>query len=52
MVWIDYKKAFNIIPQSWLIECLEIYSAEENIIRFIKNTMSNWETILTTLEPG
>ena len=25
MAWIDYKKAFDMIPHSWLIECLEIY---------------------------
>ena len=48
MAWIDYKKAFNMIPHSWLIECLEIYGAEENTIRFLKNTMPNWKTILTS----
>ena len=29
MAWIDYKKAFDMIPQSWLIECLEIYGSEQ-----------------------
>ena len=48
MAWIDYKKAFDMIPHSWLIECLEIYGAEENTIRFLKNTMTNWKTILTS----
>ena len=24
MAWMDYKKAFNMIPHSWLIEYLEI----------------------------
>ena len=47
MARIDYKKAFDMIPHSWLIECLEIYSAEENTIRSLKNTMPNWKTILT-----
>ena len=47
MAWIDYEKAFNMIPHSWLIGCLEIYGAEENTIRFLKNTMPNWKTILT-----
>ena len=46
MAWIDYKKAFDMIPHSWLIECLEIYGAEENTIRFLKNTMPNWKAIL------
>ena len=48
MAWIDYKKAFNMIPHSWLIDCLEIYGAEENTIRFLKNTMPSWKTILTS----
>ena len=48
MAWIDYKKAFDMMPHSWLIECLEIYGAEENTIRFLKNTMPNWKTILTS----
>ena len=26
---IDYKKAFDMIPHSWLIECLQIYSTGE-----------------------
>ena len=48
MTWMDYKKAFDVIPHPWLIECLEIYGAEENTIRFLKNTMPNWMTILTS----
>ena len=48
MAWIYYKKAFDVIPHSWLIECLEMYGAEENTIRFLKNTMPNWKTILTS----
>ena len=34
--------------RSWLIECLEIYGAKESTIRFLKNTMPNWKTILTS----
>ena len=48
MAWIDNKKAFNMILHSWLIECLELYGAKENTIRFLKNTMPNWKTILTS----
>ena len=47
MAWINYKKAFNMIPHSWLIEYLEIYVAEKSTIRFLKNTMSNRKTFLT-----
>ena len=37
-----------MILHSWLIECLEIYGTEENTIRFLKNTMPTWKTILTS----
>ena len=47
MAWIDYRKAFDMVPHSWLIECLRIYGAEDNTINFLKNTMANWNTILT-----
>ena len=47
MAWIDCKKASDMTLHSWLIECL-VYSAEENTIRFFKNTMPNWRTILTS----
>ena len=48
MAWIDYKKAFDMIPHSRLIKCLEIYGAEKNTIRFLKDTMLNCETIFTS----
>ena len=25
MVWSDYKKAYDVILQSWIIDCLEMY---------------------------
>ncbi|XP_066975384.1 uncharacterized protein [Macrobrachium rosenbergii] len=46
MAWIDYKKTFDMIAQTWLTECLKIYGAEESIISFLKNTMRKWNTVL------
>ena len=25
MVWIDYKKAYDMVPHSWIIECLDLF---------------------------
>ena len=25
ITWIDYKKAYDVVPQSWIINCLKIY---------------------------
>ena len=48
MAWIDYRKAFDMIPHTWLIECLRIYGVEEKTVSFLKNTMPHWKTELTS----
>ena len=25
MAWIDYKKAYDMVPHSWIIECLDLF---------------------------
>ncbi|XP_050550436.1 uncharacterized protein LOC118279092 [Spodoptera frugiperda] len=44
--YIDYKKAFDSIPHSWLLEILQIYKINPEIIKFLKNIMSQWKTTL------
>ena len=44
MAWIDYKQTYDMIPQSWMIQCLKI-SGE--VIKLIENTMKNWRVELT-----
>ena len=29
MAWIDYKKAFHMVPHSWIIECLNLFGETE-----------------------
>ena len=31
MAWIAYKKAYDMVPQSWIIECLDLFGVAENI---------------------
>ena len=47
MAWIDYKKAFDMVPHSWIIECLKIYGAADNLVTLLSNTMKHWKTTLT-----
>lgn len=44
--WIDYKKAYDSIPHSWIIDSLRLHGVSENIIRFMEMTMKKWKTTL------
>ena len=50
MTWIDYKKAYDSVPHSWILECLKQYGIADNIIQFIKKSMQLWKTTLTLLQ--
>ena len=48
MVWIDYRKAYHIIPNSWILQSLELLQVSENIAEFIRKSMKNYNTDLTS----
>ena len=39
MAWIDYKKSYDMVPQSWIINCLKMYKISHEIINFIEKIM-------------
>ena len=47
MAWIDYKKAYDVVPQSWIINCFKMYKISDEIINFIEKTMKTWKVGLT-----
>ena len=47
MAWIDYRKAFDFVPHSWICECLEMFGIAENVRQFLANSMKNWKLTLT-----
>ena len=47
VAWIDYKKAFDSQPYSWITKSLEMLGVSSNIRQFLKTTMSSWNTLLT-----
>ena len=47
MAWIDYKKAYDVVPQSWIISCLKMYKLSDDVIDFIKKSMKTWIVELT-----
>ena len=47
MAWIDYKKAYDMVPQSWIINCQKMYKISDEVINFIEKTMQTWRVELT-----
>ena len=50
MAWIVYKKAYDMVPHPWIIDCLETVGINENIQRFLAESMKPWQVELTTAE--
>ena len=48
MAWVDYKKAYDMVPHSWIIECLKLVQVSDNVIDFIEKSMKKWQTELTS----
>ena len=46
MAWIDYKKAYDMVPHSWIIECLDLFEVAENIKSLLLNCMEQWKVLL------
>ena len=46
VAWIDYKKAFDSIPHSWIEKCLEMYHISPIIRNFLSCSMKHWKTTL------
>ena len=41
MAWVDYKKAYNMIHNSWIAESLKFTNVANNIIKFIERLMKS-----------
>jgi hypothetical protein len=44
MAWIDYQKAFDRVPRSWIIKSLELIGINNKVTSFAKKVMSYWRT--------
>ena len=45
--WIDYMKAVDIIPYTWIIDNLELAGINNQISRVTKSSMKTWKVELT-----
>jgi hypothetical protein len=44
MAWIDYQKAFDRVPHSWIIKSLKIIGINTKVLSFTKKVMGYWRT--------
>ena len=42
MAWIDYQKAFDMLPHSWITECLDLFEVAESIKSLLVNSMGKF----------
>ena len=44
--WIDYKKAFDSVPHTWILKAIELYKISPIISNFLRTSMTKWQTRL------
>ena len=44
LIWINYKKKYNNIPHSWLIEAIKMCKIDDKVWKFIEILISAWQT--------
>ena len=47
MAWVDYRKAYDMVPHPWIMKAMNLSKVAGNLERFFKNGMSAWQTNLT-----
>ena len=43
-----HKPAPDMVPHSWIVECLEMFGIAENVKKFLIDSMKTWKTELTS----
>ena len=47
---IDYKRAFDSVPHSWILRCLQMYKIHPVLITFIEHSMNHWRINMTLVD--
>ena len=47
MTWIDYKKAYDSVPHSWILRSMGLVGVATNITSFMEKAVKMWNTTLT-----
>ena len=46
VAWIDYRKAYDSVPHSWILKTLSIYKFNNKLINFMEKSMKSWNTTM------
>lgn len=46
VAWVDYTKAFDSVPHSWLLKVLRMHGVAESVIKLLGHLMQTWRTSL------
>ena len=47
MAWVDYKKAYDMVSHSWLLDVVEMMGVADNVRSLLEASMRNWKTELS-----
>ena len=47
MAWVDYKKAYDMVSHSLLLDVVEMIGVTDNVISLLEASMRNWQTELS-----
>ena len=39
VAWVDYRKAYDMVPHSWIKKCMEMFRVAVNVGSFVKASM-------------
>ena len=48
MVWVDYRKAYDCIPHSWILACRDMIGIADNGRSFLEKSMKKWKLLSTS----
>ena len=46
VAWIDYQKAYDLVPHSWILETMKLTGCAKNATKLIGESMKQWQTRL------
>lgn len=48
MVWVDYRKAYDMVPHEWIEKCLDLCGVAKNVSDVLLSSMNRWRVQLNS----